>query len=95
LILFLTWLGPKLLRADLRSEAKALEKTLAAGAGESQSFSGAHLGLRAYVLANTHFAGSSVDAFERLAWRGADVRPTRQARGRGLALTPALDAPAG
>ncbi len=28
LILFLTWLGPKIMRADLRSEAKALEQKL-------------------------------------------------------------------
>src|SRR6476646_10933617 len=31
LILFLTWLGPKMLRADLKAEAKELEATLSAG----------------------------------------------------------------
>jgi len=90
LILFLTWLGPKLLRADLRSEAKALEKTLAAGAGDAQVFTAAHLGLRAYVLENAHFAGSSVNAFER---QFGEARLSVQRIRRGaeeLALTPAL-----
>ena len=31
LILFLTWLGPKMMRADLKSEAKALERQLSGG----------------------------------------------------------------
>src|SRR3954452_10831564 len=44
LILFLTWLGPKILRADLRGEAKPLEATLAAGAG-GQIAGGAYYGV--------------------------------------------------
>ena len=83
LILFLTWLGPKLLRADLRSEAKALEKTLAAGTGDVQIFSGAHLGLRAYVLENAAFRRLERERVREPASRGAVVCPTRQARGRG------------
>src|SRR6185436_19565983 len=51
LILFLTWLGPKIMRADLRSEAKALEKTLSQGR-DGQVFSAAQYGLRAYLVEN-------------------------------------------
>ena len=50
LILFLTWLGPKIMRADLKSEAKALEQQLSGGKGRGQTFSAAHLSLRAYRL---------------------------------------------
>ena len=49
LILFLTWLGPKILRADLKREAKALEATLSGGKPAGQIASRAHLGLRAYT----------------------------------------------
>ncbi len=41
LILFLTWLGPKIMRADLKREAKALEAQLSGGASGGQLFSAA------------------------------------------------------
>ena len=40
LILFLTWLGPKILRADLKREAKELEATLSGGKPAGQIASG-------------------------------------------------------
>src|SRR4051794_4207803 len=64
LILFLTWLGPKILRADLKAEAKALEKRLSAGAGSGQLFSAAHYSLRAYSVESAQVAGTSVAALE-------------------------------
>ena len=65
LILFLTWLGPKILRADLPREAKALEQTLAAGAGDAQMFSGANVSVRAFVVENADVAASTIGALER------------------------------
>src|SRR3954466_16226975 len=47
LILFLTSFGPKIMRADLKSDAKELEKALAGQAG-GQTFSAAHYSLRAF-----------------------------------------------
>ena len=63
LILFLTWLGPRILRADLRAEAKALEKTLA-GQQDGQLFPGAHFSLRAYLVQNADVAATNVGALE-------------------------------
>ncbi|MCM3880095.1 MAG: hypothetical protein ND807_08310 [Vicinamibacterales bacterium] len=65
LILFLTWLGPKILRADLVSEAKALEQQLSGGQGSGQSFSAAHYSLRAYRIESAEAAASNVAALER------------------------------
>jgi len=89
LILFLTWVGPRLMNADLRSEAKALEKTLSKGTG-GQVFSGAPFGLRAYGVENALVAASSVGAFEA---RYADARLSVhrvQRNGELLATTPGL-----
>ncbi|HMF93159.1 MAG TPA: TrkA C-terminal domain-containing protein [Vicinamibacterales bacterium] len=90
LILFLTWLGPKMMRADLKSEAKALEKTLAGrGAGE-QMFSAAHYSLRGYLVENTQAASASLAALED---RYADARLTVHRVQRGgelMKLSPAL-----
>jgi putative transport protein len=90
LILFLTWLGPKMMRADLKSEAKALEKTLAQGRTDSQAFSAAHYSLRAYVVENAQVAASSLAALEN---RFADARLSVHRVHRGadlLQLDPAL-----
>jgi putative transport protein len=70
LILFLTSFGPKILRADLKSEAKALEQKLGGGK-EGQLFSGAHYALRGYVVESQQVAGSTVAALES---RYADAR---------------------
>lgn len=51
LILFLTWLGPKMLRADLRREARALEAALAGGQ-TGPVFTAPHYSLRAYAIAD-------------------------------------------
>jgi len=94
LILFLTWLGPKIMRADLKREAKALEETLARGSA-GQTFSGAHYSLRAYVVENAQVAASSLRALED---RYADERLSvhRVHRGAGmLKLKPDLTLQAG
>jgi putative transport protein len=90
LILFLTWIGPKLLRADLRREAQALERTLASGEHDSQLFSAGQFSLRAYRAENAEVAGQSVEALER---RHADARLSIhrvQRDGELLTLTPSL-----
>ena len=71
LILFLTWLGPKMMRADLRREAKELEQRLSAGKPGGEVFQWAHHGLRAYRVDNEALAGSTLAALER---RYADAR---------------------
>jgi putative transport protein len=70
LILFLTFLGPKILRADLKSEARALEQKIGGGK-DGRLFSGAHLALRAFVVDSEPVTGSSVAALEA---RFADAR---------------------
>ncbi|HJZ71309.1 MAG TPA: TrkA C-terminal domain-containing protein [Vicinamibacterales bacterium] len=90
LILFLTWLGPKMMRADLRSEARALEKKLAAGGTSEQVFSAAHFSLRAYRVESAQVAAASLAALED---RYADARLSVHRVQRGdelLNLNPAL-----
>jgi putative transport protein len=90
LILFLTWLGPKMMRADLRGEAKALEKTLAAAGKDDNVFSAAHYSMRAYRVENAEVAAASLATLEN---RYADARLSVQRVRRGddqLALNPAL-----
>ena len=65
LILFLTWLGPLLLRADLRKEARELEASLAAASPGGQIASWASYGVRAYRVDNPALAGLTVSAFEQ------------------------------
>ena len=89
LILFLTWLGPAFLRADLKREAKALEEQMAAGkpAGDVP---GTHFGLRAYRVENASVAGSTLAALEQ---RYAEARLAVQRVQRGtelLDVSPAL-----
>ena len=71
LILFLTWLGPKIMRADLKSDAKALERQLSGGKSSGQIFSAAHFSLRAYRIESAETAASTVAALEE---RFADDR---------------------
>jgi putative transport protein len=90
LILFLTWLGPKLLRADLKAEARALEQKMSGGAAGGQIFSAAHFSLRAYFVKNVQVAASSLAALEE---RYADARLSVHRVQRGdemLKLSPAL-----
>jgi len=95
LILFLTWLGPKILRADLRAEAKALEQQLAGGAGGAQVFTGAQFSLRALLVENPQVAGTTLAALEA---RFAEARLSVQRVKRGerlLEIDPALALRAG
>ena len=65
LILFLTWLGPLMLRADLRREARELEASLAAASPSGQVASWAGYGVRAYRVDNPTVAGLTLSAFEQ------------------------------
>src|SRR5215467_1671841 len=64
LILFLTWLGPKILRADLKKEAKELERKLSGGGSGERVFAGARLSVRAYAVENAQVAGSTLASLE-------------------------------
>lgn len=91
LILFLTWLGPKIMRADLRSEAKELERKLSRGKEGAQVLSGARYGFRAYRVENANVANSTLAALEE---RYAEARLSVQRVQRGeelLSLNPSLE----
>jgi len=85
LILFLTWLGPKLMRADLKTEAQALERQLSGGKEGGPVFSAAHYSLRAYRIESAGAAGASVAALEQ---RFAAERLSLQRVQRGGASLP-------
>jgi putative transport protein len=90
LILFLTWLGPRILRADLKREAKAIEAQLAGGKPAGEAPPGTHFGLRAYRVDNAQLAGATLASLEA---RYADARLSVQRVDRGgdlLAPDPAL-----
>jgi putative transport protein len=89
LILFLTWLGPKLMRADLKSDAKALEQQLSGGKSGPIA-STAYLGLRGYRIENAAVAASNVAALEeRYAAERLSVQRV-QRDGQLLTVAPAL-----
>lgn len=83
LILFLTWLGPKVMRADLRKEAQLMEEKLSSGKPHGQGFFNPHYSLRAYRVEGAAAAGLTVEALEeryaegRLSvqrvWRGGEL----------------------
>jgi putative transport protein len=83
LILFLTWLGPKMLGADLKSEAKGLERKLSGGQHSGPIFSAAHYSLRAHVVENAQVVASNLAALEG---RYADARLSVHRVQRGEAL---------
>jgi putative transport protein len=91
LILFLTWLGPKILRADLKMEAKDLENKISGGKAHSQGLSGVPYAFRAYRVENVQLAGSTLAALEE---RYADGRLSvhrLQRAGTYLIVNPALE----
>jgi putative transport protein len=89
LILFLTWLGPKMLGADLRAEAKRLEEKLSAGVPEGGPGGRAYYGVRAYRLENQALAGATVaELEERFASTRLSVQRLERG-GRRVAVTPA------
>lgn len=63
LILFLTWLGPKVMGADLRKEARVMEEQLSGGKPKGV-FANAQYGLRAHRIENAAVAGADVAALE-------------------------------
>ena len=79
LILFLTWLGPRLMGADLKREAKEIEAKLKAANPVGELSSGAYYGLRAYTIENAQVAGSTVAELEqRYAAARLSVRRVQQ-----------------
>jgi putative transport protein len=89
LILFITWLGPRMLRADLKREAQALERRLAATTPAGDSTATPH-SIRAYRVENGGIAGSTLAALEN---RYAEARLSVQRVQRGselVRLDPAL-----
>ena len=64
LILFITWLGPMVLGADLKRDAKELEQQLASGTPGGAMTLASHYGLRAYRVENPAVARSTVVALE-------------------------------
>ena len=90
LILFLTWLGPRMMGADLKAEAKALERKLAGARPGGPIYSGAHVGVRAHIVQNAQVVGATVESLER---RYAEARLSVQRVQRGetlLKLMPVL-----
>jgi putative transport protein len=90
LILFLTWLGPKIMRADLKREARELEQQLSAGKAGGDVPSATYFGTRAYRVEQPQLEGSTVAALEG---RFAAARLSVQRLKRGadtLELHPAL-----
>ncbi len=85
LILFLTWLGPRLMRADLRQEAKAWEAKLAGETRPADKAPGAHYGIRAYRIENARVVGATLGSLEQ---RYADARLSVQRVDRGGKLLP-------
>jgi putative transport protein len=95
LILFLTWLGPTILRADLKREAKEIEQKLSGGNAPGPVFSGAHYGFRVYQVSNTKVANSTLAALEE---RFAESRLSVQRVQRGdelLKIDPGLQLQSG
>ncbi len=90
LILFLTWLGPMIMRADLKREAKQLEAELSKGANGGDVSASRHYSHRAYRVEQVGAAGMSLSSLED---RYAATRLTVRQIRRGttvLALEPAL-----
>jgi putative transport protein len=83
MILFLTWLGPKIMRADLKSEAKELESRLSRGKAGGPGLSGAPYAFRAYRVENAEVASSTLAELEE---HYADARLSVQRVQRGEAL---------
>lgn len=92
LILLITVIGPLLMRADLRAEAKILEAQLSgSGSATSSLLAGYRFAFRGYRVENSAIAGSSIDELEakyaagrlsvqRLRRNGALIGVTPEAR---------------
>jgi putative transport protein len=83
LILFLTWLGPKIMSADLKAEAKEIEAKLKAASPVGDLSSGAYYGLRAYTIESAQVVGASVAALEER-YAAARLSVRRVQRGSDL-----------
>ncbi|HXI29794.1 MAG TPA: TrkA C-terminal domain-containing protein [Vicinamibacterales bacterium] len=90
LILFLTAIGPRIMRADLKRDAKQLEEALAASR-PGRVAPNAHYGVRAYRVDNQQVASSTLAALEQ---RYGETRLSVQRVQRGaelLTLRPTLE----
>jgi len=91
LILFLTAFGPRLLRADLKREARELEQKLSGGkGGAGQTLPGARFGFRAYRIDNPTVAGTSIASLEERYAQGRLAVQRLKRGGELLAIEPAL-----
>jgi putative transport protein len=74
LILFLTWIGPKIMHADLRREAKEIEKKLSGGRDDGAgSLSRPYYGFRAYLRRESTISWRYRGGFREKVRRGANV----------------------
>jgi putative transport protein len=90
LILFLTWLGPMIMRADLKSEAKALEEKLSLGLAHGHLSAGSRYGVRAYEVEDPSVVAANVATLESR-YAGARLSVQRVQRGDTLLnLSPEL-----
>jgi len=90
LIVFLTWLGPKLLRVDLKRESRSLAATLKGSGDETGVFRGTNYAFRALRIENAAVAGRTVGELEE---SGAALRLAVQRvrrREQVLGLHPSL-----
>jgi len=91
LILFLTAFGPRMLRADLKREARELEQKLSGGkGGAGQTLPGARFGFRAYRIDNPTVAGTSIASLEERYAQGRLAVQRLKRGGELLAIEPAL-----
>jgi putative transport protein len=83
LILFLTWLGPLLMRADLKQAAQKLEAELSGGKASEQVLTGTHFAFRVHRVKQTATARATVGELEE---RYAEERLSVQRVKRGEKL---------
>lgn len=91
LILLITVIGPMLMRANLKTEARVLETQLFGGEATSPLFAGRRFAFRGYRVANTSLVGITIEELEdryaagrlsvqRLKRNGAFISVTSKAR---------------
>lgn len=92
LILFLTWLGPLIMRADLKREARVLESQLAGGkTGGGDTLSGTHFSFRVHRVTQVPVARMTVAALEERYAEGHLSVQRVQRDGALLRVAPALE----
>ena len=89
LILLITVIGPLLMRANLKSEAKMLEEQVSAGGEGSRSqLVGHHFAFRGYRLENASLVGMEIEEFERKYATGRLSVQRLKRNGAFISITP-------